>query len=265
VTLGQAASIGLGFILVIGTLAWIASLRLRDASIADIGWGLGFVALAWLYTALLGGNDGRTLTVAGLVTIWGLRLAAHIFRRSRGRGEDPRYAAMRRRSGPSFWWRSLFVVFWLQGSLLWCVALPLLAVPRATAPFPSALDLAALILFITGFAFEAVGDWQLARFRADPANRGAVMDRGLWRYSRHPNYFGDAVVWWGFFLFAVGAPGGWVTALGPALMTWLLRRVSGVTLLEEGLRASKPAYADYVARTPAFVPWFPKRGPRIGR
>lgn len=258
-TAAPAALAGLGLALAFGTLVWLASLRLRDASIADVAWGIGFVLLAWLYRVLPGADDWRSWTVAVLVSVWGLRLAAHIAVRARGRGEDPRYAAMRRRRGAAFWWKSLFVVFWLQGVLAWAVAAPLLLVPAVPAAWPSGLDVAAFLVFATGFSVEAIGDWQLVRFKADPANRGDVLDRGLWRYTRHPNYFGDALVWWGIFLFAWGAPGGWRTIVGPVLMTFLLRRVSGVTLLEPGLRASKPAYADYVARTPAFVPWFPRR------
>jgi len=150
-------------------------------------------------------------------------------------------------------------VFWLQGALLWFIALPLLFASRGPeAPLFAATDVVGLLVFVTGFAFEAVGDLQLQRFKRDPSNRGRVLDRGLWRYTRHPNYFGDALLWWGLYLLSLATPGGWLTLLSPALMTFLLVRVSGVTLLEEGLRVRKPAYADYVARTSAFLPWFPR-------
>jgi steroid 5-alpha reductase family enzyme len=259
-TLASAAAIGLAGIALAFSGIWVVSLIRRDASLADIGWGLGFVALAWLYRALFGADGGRPLVVACLVTIWGVRLSTHIYRRSRGRGEDPRYAAMRARHGHAFWWHSLLTVFWLQGALLWFIALPMLVVARsADVPFFTVTDLAGLLVFGCGFAFEAIGDAQLRRFKADPASRGRVLDRGLWRYSRHPNYFGDALLWWGVYLMALAAPGGWLTAPSPALMTFLLLRVSGVTLLEEGLRATKPEYRDYIARTPAFLPWFPRR------
>jgi steroid 5-alpha reductase family enzyme len=259
-TLAAAAAIGLGVIAVAFSGIWIVSLVRRDASVADICWGLGVVALAWLYRALLGAGGGRPLVVACLVTVWGVRLSTHIYRRSHGRGEDPRYAAMRARHGGAFWWRSLLTVFWLQGGLLWFVALPLLVVARsADVPLFTVTDVIGLLVFVSGFAFEAIGDAQLRRFKADTASRGRVLDRGLWRYSRHPNYFGDALLWWGLYLLALPAPGGWLTAPSPALMTFLLLRVSGVTLLEKGLRETKPEYSDYIARTPAFLPWFPRR------
>jgi steroid 5-alpha reductase family enzyme len=253
------AIIGLAVILAASTLAWILSVRLRDASIADICWGLGFVLLAWLYFILSPGSTPRSRLVATLVTLWGVRLSAHIFRRNHGRGEDPRYQAMRAAHGRAFWWRSLFTVFWLQGALLWFVALPLLVAVRATQPAAlTAVDGLGVLCVAVGLAFEAVGDHQLARFRAELSNRGKVLDRGLWRYTRHPNYFGDATVWWGMYAMAAATPSGWLTVLSPAVMTLLLMRVSGVTLLETSLKASKPGYLAYIARTPAFFPWCPR-------
>ena len=252
---------GLGVVLAALTLVWLLSLRLRDASIADVGWGLGFVLLAWLYCVLSPTLTPRSWLVAGLVTLWGAWLSLHIFRRNHGQGEDPRYRAMRASHGHAFWWRSLFTVFWLQGTLMWFVALPVLVAVRAAQPAHlTAIDGLGVLIFAVGFAFEVVGDAQLARFKADPANRGTVLDRGLWRYTRHPNYFGDATLWWGVYIVAASTPGGWLTLLSPALMTLLLMRVSGVTLLEEGLKASKPGYQSYISRTPAFFPWFPRSG-----
>jgi steroid 5-alpha reductase family enzyme len=253
------ALVGLATVLTVLTLVWVLSLRLRDASIADVAWGLGFVLLAWLYCALSPTLTPRAWLVAGLVTLWGTRLSLHIFRRNHGTGEDPRYQAMRASHGPAFWWRSLFTVFWLQGTLLWFIALPLLVALRAAQPAHlTAIDGLGLVIFAVGFGFEVVGDLQLARFKADPRNRGTVLDRGLWRYTRHPNYFGDATLWWGLWIVAASTPGGRLTALSPALMTLLLMRVSGVTLLEKGLKASKPGYQAYIARTPAFFPWLPR-------
>ena len=250
---------GLGAILTALTLVWVLSVKRRDASIADVCWGLGFVLLAWLYCLLSPTMTLRSWLVAALVTIWGVRLSLHIFRRNRRKGEDPRYRAMRAAHGPAFWWRSLFTVFWLQGALLWFVALPLLVAARAARPAAlTAVDGLGVLLFAVGFAFEVAGDSQLARFKADPSNHGKVLDHGLWRYTRHPNYFGDATLWWGLYAIAAATPGGWLTVLSPALMTCLLMRVSGVTLLEDGLKASKPGYRAYIARTPAFVPWFPR-------
>lgn len=259
VTGAMTALVGLVTILTVLTLVWMLSLRLRDASIADVCWGLGFVLLAWVYCLLSPSLTPRSWLVASLITLWGARLSRHIFRRNHGKGEDPRYQAMRASHGRAFWWRSLFTVFWLQGAILWFVALPLLIAVRAAQPAAlTAVDGLGVVLFAVGFGFEAVGDSQLKRFKADPSNRGQVLDRGLWRYTRHPNYFGDATLWWGIYAMAASAPGGWLTVLSPSLMTLLLMRVSGVTLLEEGLKASKPGYREYMARTPAFFPWCPR-------
>ena len=246
--------------MVLLTLVWMLSVRLRDASIADVCWGLGFVMLVWVYFGLSPTATPRSWLVAALTTLWGIRLAVHIFRRSHGNGEDRRYQAKRAADGTAFWWRSLFTVFWLQGALMWCVSLPLLLAVRATQPFGlTVVDGFGVLLFAIGFGFEVVGDYQLERFKAQPGNRGTVLDSGLWRYTRHPNYFGDAVVWWGLYAIATSTPDGWSTILSPLLMTVLLMRVSGVTLLEEALTASKPGYRAYIARTPAFFPWFPRR------
>jgi steroid 5-alpha reductase family enzyme len=254
-----AALVGLATILSVLTVVWVLSLRLQDASVADICWGLGFVMLAWLYCLLSPTLTPRSWLVAALITLWGTRLSAHIFHRHHGQPEDPRYQAMRASHGPAFWWRSLFTVFWLQGAILWFVALPLLVAVQATPPATfTALDGLGLVLFAVGFGFEVVGDYQLARFKAEPSNRGAVLDRGLWHYTRHPNYFGDATMWWGIFAVAASTPHGWLTVLSPSLMTWLLMRVSGVTLLEDGLKATKPGYRAYISRTPAFFPWRPR-------
>ena len=255
----MAALLGLGTILTTVTLVWMISVRRRDASVADTWWGFGFVLLAWLYCYLSPAPTPRSWLVAALITLWGTRLSAHIFRRNHGKGEDPRYQAMRAAHGRAFWWRSLFTVFWLQGAILWFVALPLLVAVRATAPVTlTAVDGLGVLLFTIGFGFEVVGDYQLQRFRAEPGNRGKVLDSGLWRFTRHPNYFGDATMWWGMYAMAASTPNGWLTVLSPSLMTWLLMRVSGVTLLEDSLKASKPGYRAYIDRTPAFFPWFPR-------
>ena len=250
---------GLGAILIALTAVWMVSVKLRDASIADICWGAGFVLLAWLYCLRSPTLTPRSWLVATLITLWGARLSLHIFRRNHHQGEDPRYQAMRAFHGPAFWWRSLFTVFWLQAAILWFVALPLLVAVRASQPAAlTAVDGLGVLCFAVGLAFEVVGDHQLERFRAEPSNRGKVLDSGLWRYTRHPNYFGDATVWWGLYAMAAATPDGWLTVLSPALMTLLLMRVSGVTLLEHSLKASKPGYRAYIARTPAFFPWFPR-------
>lgn len=239
---------------------WRHSLVRRDVSGVDVQWGLAFVLIAAVGALAGGGAPARRVLLLLLVAIWGVRLALHIHRRARGRGEDPRYAAMRARQGERFGRVSLGTVFGLQGALALFIGLPFLV--AAAAPEPRTLggwDAAGATLWAVGFLFEAVGDAQLARFRADPAQRGRVLDSGLWRYTRHPNYFGDATLWWGYYLVACATPWGWATAASPLLMTFLLRRVSGVPLLERGLAATRPGYAEYVARTSPFFPWFPKR------
>ncbi len=248
----------LAVLLVLQTLVWLASLRARDAGLADVFWGPGIAVVAWLYVALAPDPGVRGVVAASCVTIWAARLALHLLWRGRGRGEDPRYGAMRAHHGRRFWWVSAFTVFWLQGGIQWVIAFPLLAAQR---PAPLGWwDAVGLVCFAAGFLCETIADWQLTRFRGNPANRGTVLDSGLWRYSRHPNYFGDALLWWGMFCFAA-AVGGWWTVVSPALMTFLLLRVSGVTLLERSLTASRPAYREYVARTSAFVPLPPRRHP----
>ncbi|MCU0513981.1 MAG: DUF1295 domain-containing protein [Anaerolineae bacterium] len=250
---------GAGVIWLCVTLLWLLSLWRRDASIVDIFWGSGFVILVWLWAALTAGDPLRRGLLLLAVTLWGLRLTLYLGWRNLGRGEDYRYAAWRRQYGPAWRWRSYAQVFLLQGGIMLLVALPLLAGLWAAVPAaPTLLDALGLLLWLVGFAFEAVGDWQLSRFRAQPQPPGRVLDTGLWRYTRHPNYFGDAVQWWGLFLLAAAAGGGW-TVFSPLLMTFLLRRVSGVALLERSLHRTRPAYADYVRRTSAFFP-LPPRG-----
>ncbi len=240
---------------------WVLSLRLRNASIVDIFWGTGFVIAAWVTFALTPqGFLSRKLLLAALVTIWGLRLSIHILARNWRKAEDFRYRAWREQAGAAWWWRSLFKVFCLQGLLMWIIAAPVVA--AQVAPVPSHLGLLdglAIPVWSIGFFFEAAGDWQLARFRADPSNRGKLLNTGVWRVTRHPNYFGDATQWWAFFLLAAGTPGGLLTIISPLIMTGLLVRVSGVALLEKTLRETKPGYAEYARTTSAFLPWFPRR------
>lgn len=249
---------GLVAIVAVMTVVWIRSLRLRDASIVDGWWGPGFVICASVYVWFTPVASTRAVVTWVLLAVWAGRLAWHIVRRNHGAGEDPRYAAMRATHGPAFWWRSLFVVFWLQAVVLWMVSWPVWSAVTAAAPASlTTLDVLGVAVFLLGFSFEAIGDWQLTRFRAVPANKGRVLDRGLWRYTRHPNYFGDATLWWGLGLLGI-ADGPWWVLVGPLLMTVLLVKVSGVALLERGLAETKPGYRDYVARTSAFVPWWPK-------
>ncbi len=260
-TFAQIYLIGLGVVLVMMVLLWVASLILKNASIVDIFWGPGFILAGWLYFALTDGAMPRKLLIMALVTIWGLRLGGYILYRNFGKPEDFRYAKWRAEHGSAWWWQSFFQVFLLQGVLLWIISAPLLKAQADPTPASlTALDFAGLGVWAIGFFFEAVGDFQLARFKANPANKGKVLDSGVWRYTRHPNYFGDAAQWWGFFLIALGTPLGILTVFSPILMTVLLVRVSGVALLEKTLKEEKPHYRDYIERTSAFIPWFPKRG-----
>jgi steroid 5-alpha reductase family enzyme len=239
---------------------WLVSLALRDASIVDIAWGAGFVQIAWVAASLSDGVLWRRALVTALVTLWGLRLAHHLYRRNWGHGEDFRYQRMRAHHGSRFWMVSLYTVFGLQALLMWLVSIPVqLAVAAHEPTSATFLDGLGTLIFAVGLTFEAVGDRQLARFRGDPANKGRVLDSGLWAWTRHPNYFGDAVVWWGLFTIALATPWGILGAIGPVVMNFFLVRVSGVALLEKSLSRTKPEYRDYVARTSAFVPWPPKR------
>lgn len=237
------------------TALWVVSVRLRDASIVDPWWSMAFLLVTG-HTALRTGVTPAKVLLLFVVGTWSLRLWLHLLLRRRGKPEDPRYASFRRRYGPDrYWWVSFFQVFLLQGWLVLLISAPLqLAAASAPPGHIAALDWVGLVIFAVGFLFETVADWQLQSFRRDPANRGKVLDSGLWRWSRHPNYFGEAVLWWGFWLLALGQPLGWATALAPALMTFLLLRVSGVTMLDAHLKSSKPGYEDYVRRTSAFVP-----------
>lgn len=255
--LGFAAGLGLVAVLLLACATWAASLGRRDVSIVDSMWSW-LVLVPGLVMVVAGPPAGpRAAPLLLLVGAWALRLSAHITWRHRGQPEDRRYQAIRRRNEPHFAWKSLYLVFGLQALLAWIVAWPVMAAVASPAPW-RLLDAAGLALIVFGLVFEAVADAQLARFRADPRNAGRVMDRGLWRLSRHPNYFGECCLWWGVGLVAVAA-GAWWGLASPLLMTLLLLKVSGVTLLEHDLRQRRPDYADYVRRTPAFVPW------RVGR
>jgi steroid 5-alpha reductase family enzyme len=254
----RAALAGLAVSGALAVATWLASLQARDASLVDRTWSVLVAAPAVAYAAVLDPPwNVRTLALAALLAAWALRLAVFITRRNRGHGEDPRYQAIRARNEPGFAFKSLYLVFLLQAVLAWLVSAPLLGVfayDRGT----SWLDLVGAAIVATGLVLEAVADAQLARFRRDPANRGRVMDQGLWRWSRHPNYFGEFCVWWGFFVMALPLAA-W-SVVSPLLMSVLLLKVSGVALLEKDIGARRPAYRDYVRRTSAFLPWPPRRG-----
>lgn len=247
-----------GIVLGLMTLLWLYSLIVRNAGIADIFWGVGFIVIAWTAFALAsGGCLPRKNLVSAMTTIWGIRLFFHIGIRNWGRPEDFRYAAWRAEHGPRWWWLSFLQVFVLQGFLMWIVSVPIIA--AQTSGFPASLtplDLLGTSVWAAGLLFEAIADSQLRRFKRDPSNQGRLLITGLWKYSRHPNYFGEALLWWGIYIVALAA-GAWWTFFSPILMTWLLLRVSGVAMLERTMKL-KPGYEDYMQKTSAFVPWFPK-------
>jgi len=246
---------GLVFIAGCLVLLWLLSLVLGNAGIVDIFWGPGFVAAGAFYLMTLPGDPTpRGLLVVGLATVWAARLAIHIGSRNAGAPEDFRYRKWREEAGSSFWWISLFKVFLLQAVLLWIVSSPLLlAQLEGPASTLTIKDLVGLALFVIGFAFEALADWQLMRFKADTSNRGRILRTGLWARTRHPNYFGEAVLWWGLGLLAAPT-GGWLAFVGPILITFLLMKVSGVAMLDAALVDRRPGYADYIRSTPAFFP-----------
>lgn len=240
------------------TLFWLASLLMKNAGIADIAWGIGFIVVAWAAHALASGYLPRKNLIVLMTTLWGLRLAIHIGARNLGRPEDFRYAAWRETHGARWWWLSFFQVFLLQGFLMWILSAPIVA--AQTSGFPAILtplDMLGALLWGFGLIFETIADLQLTLFKRDPASKGKLFTTGLWKYSRHPNYFGEAVVWWGIYLVALVAGYGW-TIFSPILMTWLLLRVSGVAMLERTMKY-KPGYEEYMRRTSSFIPWIPKR------
>ncbi len=248
-----------GVIIGIMTLLWLLSLLLRNSSIVDIFWGVGFVIAGWAYFSLT--PDGfiqRKWLIAVLVTIWGMRLTLHILRRNWKKGEDFRYQKWRNEHGKIWWLRSYFQVFLLQGVLLWIISAPLLAAQFQARPDRLIiLDFLGALVWLIGFFFESVGDYQLSRFIKNPDNKGKIMTDGVWRYTRHPNYFGDSAQWWGYYLIAAAA-GGWWTIFSPMIMTLFLLKVSGVALLEKTMQ-TRPGYQEYMQRTSAFVPWFPRK------
>ena len=247
---------GLFAALILPSLTWIVSLFKGDVSIVDSLWSLVFLTVCATWFFAYGSTTPRSIIVFALVAVWALRLSAYITWRNWGEGEDARYQAMRRKHSPNFAAKSLFIVFLLQGLLAWIIALPLLAAVTGSRPV-NLIDMLAVILVLFGILFESIADAQLAAFKARPATSGQVMDSGLWRYTRHPNYFGEACVWWGFYLFALAA-GGWWSILSPLLMTFLLLRVSGVVLLEKEIVERRPGYREYINRTNAFFPGIPR-------
>lgn len=239
-------------------LLWLLSVKLKNTSIVDSWWGPGFVLVAWVTFFTVGTDAPRQWLLLGLVTLWGLRLGAYITWRNMGESEDYRYQRMRK-NREGFWWKSLFIVFWLQGALMWVISTPLQLGQLGNLPTAlTSSDYLGICLFAVGFYFEAMGDWQLATFKAKASNKGKVMDQGVWRYTRHPNYFGDVCQWWAFYLIAAGSVPGCYTIVGPIVMTFFLLKVSGVAMMDKDQSAKKPQYAEYIRKTSAFIPMPPK-------
>jgi steroid 5-alpha reductase family enzyme len=254
---------GLALIALLAACTWVASLVRRDVSLVDRMWSLMIAGAALVYAAQAPAPMPRAIAVQLLVLAWGLRLAAYITWRNWGHGEDRRYQQIRARNQPHFALKSLVIVFGLQMVLAWIVSAPTLATVVGRRGL-GMLDVAGIAVALVGFLFEAIGDAQMAAFKRQAANRDRVMDRGLWRFTRHPNYFGEACFWWGLWLIALAAGGlaaAW-TVVSPLLMTVLLLKVSGVAMLEKDIGERRPAYRDYIARTNAFIPWRPRRLPR---
>ncbi len=249
-----------GLLLALLSLLWIYSLYLKDSSIIDWFWGPGFAISAWYYFIQVGNsNSTRNLILCLLVSIWALRLGIYIYKRNHGKGEDYRYQAWRAAAGKHYWWVSFFRVFLLQG-LLMCLIGSVLYIAQASGKSSlQFFDYIGILLWLVGLYFEAVGDWQLQQFKQQNPSSSAVLNTGLWRYTRHPNYFGDALIWWGYFMFALATPYGWLYIFAPAFMTFLLLKVSGVALLEQAMDTKKEKYRLYRQQTSAFIPWPPKK------
>lgn len=246
------------FILV--TLLWLISILIQNVSIIDLFWGVGFVIVNAFYFYNSGDFFTRKILVLVLVSLWGLRLSIYLSWRNIGKGEDYRYKEFRKNYGAErYWWFSYFQVFLLQGGLIMFVSLPLLAIhSRTFSEGLNWLDYLGVIIFIIGFVFEAGGDFQLAKFKNDPNNKGKVLNTGFWKYTRHPNYFGDSAVWWSLGIFSI-ASGSYWPAIGSVAMTLIIIKVSGVVLLEKSLNNTKPKYREYIEKTSSFLPWIPKK------
>ena len=248
-----------GILLVYMSFWFVFSLVKKRNDVADVAWGLGFVLLAWASLFLSDNFQVRSVLVTALVSIWGLRLAYHISRRHRGGGEDYRYLNYRRSWGKWFYIRSYFQIYILQGFFLFLIASPVMIINIFSGSGLGLLDLVGLLVWVIGFSFESIGDAQLARFIKDPANKGKLMMSGLWKYSRHPNYFGEVLQWWGIWLIALSVPYGAWGILGPLTISYLILKVSGIPMLEEKL-SEHPDFKDYKERVSVFFPWPPKRG-----
>jgi steroid 5-alpha reductase family enzyme len=247
-------------ILSLMTILWIVSIVIRNVSIVDLFWGLGFVITGAFFFIKTEGNDTRKIILMTLVAIWGIRLSIYLAWRNSGKGEDFRYREFRRKYGENrYWWISFFQTFMLQGILMWIISAPLLGAQFSGQEKPlGILDYIGIVFWVIGFIFESGGDFQLAVFKSNPSNKGKVLDTGFWKYTRHPNYFGDSAVWWGYGFICLAA-GSYLPVVGSVIMTVLIIKISGVALLEKTLSDQKPEYQEYIRKTSAFIPWVPRK------
>ena len=257
--MGDAMLMSAVTISIIMVATWLISLAIRNASIVDIVWGLGFAVTSWVLALTIDGDSTRQTLLALMVGIWGVRLGAYLAKRNLGHGEDWRYKAMRKKKGASFGIISLVTVFGLQGVLMWIVSLPVMFGNSDSSPGIGPIAVIGIMVWAVGFAFEAIGDLQLARFKRDPSNAGKVMQTGLWSLTRHPNYFGNALLWWGIGIVGAETGSGVIGFIGPVVMTFFLLKVSGVPMLERSLSKRREGYAEYAARTSVFIPRLPKK------
>lgn len=245
-----------GLIGALGTVVWLASLARHDSSIMDIVYALVAAIPAAALVAWRGTWSAHEIIVVALAMIWSLRLSGYLAWRNLGHGvEDARYASWRKRFGGNWWWWSYFQVFIMQGVLIWLWCLPLALALFAAPAAAGWQHVVAVIVFLAGFVFQAGGDWQLERFKQTRSDRSEVLTGGLWSLTRHPNYFGEAVIWWSFWLCSLVHPWGWLTIVAPVYVTWFMAKGSATPMQERYLAKTKPAYAAYVARVPAFFPW----------
>ncbi len=238
---------------------FVLALKQKDNSVADIGWGIGFILVA-LYTLFK--NDlflERQLLITIMTITWGTRLAIHIYLRNKGKGEDPRYKRWRNMWGKNFVWRSYLQVFILQGIIMLAIATPIIMINTSDVSGSIFFDLLGFVIWMIGLFFESVADWQLYMFLQDPAHRGQILMRGLWRYSRHPNYFGEVMIWWGMFIIASNVPGGWLSIISPLTISYILLFVSGIPLAEKQIQGLT-RFAEYERKTSIFIPWFIQKG-----
>lgn len=250
---------GLLLILSMMIVLWIISVILKNVSIVDMFWGMGFMLVNTYYFFNTEASPAKIILLI-LVVIWGLRLSFYLAWRNFGKAEDFRYQEFRKKYGEkNYWWISFFQTFLLQGILMWIISLTLFGInANSTSQNLNIIDYLGVIIWTIGFVFEAGGDYQLAQFKNNKTNKGKVLNTGFWHFTRHPNYFGDSAVWWGFGLLCLSTGNYWFVA-GSIIMTLLIIKVSGVALLEKSLKNQKPEYQDYILKTSSFIPWFPKK------